>query len=121
MSAQFSYNLLVVLPLVGPYTEYVADLERFFKRLGSKLRKMRNDRGLSQEDMILYGFSGKHWQQLEAGRPITMTTIVRVCEALEVDLASLLAGLDRGIYQKPQVLAVNRMKKLTAKRGRKAD
>lgn len=118
MAAQFSYNLLVVLPLVGPYTEYVADLERFFKRLGSKLR---NDRGLSQEDMILYGFSGKHWQQLEAGRPITMTTIVRVCEALEVDLASLLAGLDRGIYQKPQVLAVNRIRKLTAKRGRKAD
>lgn len=98
----------------------MADDERFFKRLGSKLRKMRTDRRLSQEDMILFGFSGKHWQQLETGRPITMKTILRICEALETNLSTLLTDLDRGIYMKPQVLTATRVAKLNAKRSRKA-
>jgi hypothetical protein len=27
--------------------------------------------GHSQEDMISFGFSARHWQQIEAGRPLT--------------------------------------------------
>ncbi len=41
---------------------------RFFLRLGKRIRKLREKRGLSQEDMISYGFSARHWQQIEAGR-----------------------------------------------------
>jgi hypothetical protein len=52
----------------------------------------------SQEDMISFGFSARHWQQIEAGRPITMATLLRICEVSHVSAANLLLGLDRGIY-----------------------
>jgi DNA-binding Xre family transcriptional regulator len=45
--------------------------------------------------MISSGFSARHWQQIEAGRPITLTTLLRICEALNVKLTKVLAGLDR--------------------------
>ena len=54
--------------------------------------------GFSQEDMISFGFSARHWQQIEAGRPITLTTLLRICEAFRVPAARLLQGLDKGIY-----------------------
>ena len=40
--------------------------------------------------MISFGFSARHWQQIEAGRPITVTTLLRICEALEVNLVPIL-------------------------------
>jgi transcriptional regulator with XRE-family HTH domain len=54
--------------------------------------------GYSQEDMISFGFSARHWQQIEAGRPITVTTLLRICEVFEVPVAKLVRGLDDGIY-----------------------
>lgn len=37
-------------------------------------------------------------QQIEAGRPITVTTLLRICEVFRVPAARLLQGLDKGIY-----------------------
>lgn len=74
------------------------DQEKFFNRLGERVRELRKSRGLSQEDMISFGFSARHWQQIEAGRPITVTTLLRICEAFKVPVARLLQGLDKGIY-----------------------
>ena len=34
--------------------------------------------------MISLGFSARHWQQIEAGRPITMTTLLRICDVFKV-------------------------------------
>jgi len=48
--------------------------------------------------MISFGFSARHWQQIEAGRPITVTTLLRICEVFHVSIARLLLGLDKGIY-----------------------
>lgn len=76
----------------------VPDQAKFFSRLGQRLRKLRREQGFSQEDMISFGFSARHWQQIEAGRPITMTTLLRICEVFHVSAANLLRGLDRGIY-----------------------
>jgi transcriptional regulator with XRE-family HTH domain len=97
----------------------VADSERFFKRLGHKMRELRNQRQLSQEDMILFGFSGKHWQQLEAGRPITVTTLLRACEALGVTMADVVRDLDKGVYEKPGTIPAATLRKLSARAGRK--
>jgi DNA-binding Xre family transcriptional regulator len=43
--------------------------------------------------MISYGFSVRHWQMIEGGRPITMFTLLRVCEAFETTPEQLVAGL----------------------------
>jgi len=85
----------------------VPDQAKFFTRLGERVRKLRKARGLSQEDMISFGFSARHWQQIEAGRPITLTTLLRICEAYRVPVARMLQGLDKGVYrreEKPKIL-----------------
>jgi hypothetical protein len=45
--------------------------------------------------MIYFGFSARHWQQIEKGRPITMKTLLRVTVALDVPLSTLVRGLPR--------------------------
>ncbi|HTD23945.1 MAG TPA: helix-turn-helix transcriptional regulator [Terriglobales bacterium] len=78
------------------------DTAKFFKNFGQRAKQLRKARGYSQEDMISFGFSARHWQQIEAGRPITVTTLLRICEAFHVSITSLVTGLDKGIYQKHQ-------------------
>jgi hypothetical protein len=48
--------------------------------------------------MISFGFSARHWQQIEAGRSITVTTLLRIGEAFHVPVARPMRGLDKGIY-----------------------
>ena len=76
-----------------------ADQQRFFRGLGMRVRALRRKRGHSQEDMISYGFSARHWQQIEMGRPITVSTLLRICAALGTTVERLVRGLDRGIYK----------------------
>ncbi|PYV22296.1 MAG: hypothetical protein DMG24_17130 [Acidobacteria bacterium] len=77
--------------------------ERFFRALGQRVRQLRKKRGYSQEDMIYFGFSARHWQQIEAGRAITVTTLLRICEVFEVPMAKVVKNLDAGVYEKPTV------------------
>jgi len=49
--------------------------------------------------MISYGFSARHWQQIEAGRPITVSTLLRICAVFETSVERLVRGLDKGIYE----------------------
>jgi transcriptional regulator with XRE-family HTH domain len=76
----------------------VVDQAKFFKALGLRVKELRQRRGRSQEDMISFGFSSRHWQQIEAGRPITMTTLLRICDVFKVQIAAVVRDLDRGIY-----------------------
>lgn len=73
--------------------------EKFFLCLGERIRELRKKRHHSQEDMISYGFSARHWQQIEAGRPITVSTLLRVCAAFGTSIDRLVRGLDKGIYE----------------------
>ena len=79
----------------------MANQDIFFQALGKKVRELRKGREMSQEDMLLFGFSTRHWQQVEAGRPITVTTLLRICEVFGTTVASLVEGLDDGIYDPP--------------------
>jgi transcriptional regulator with XRE-family HTH domain len=75
--------------------------EKFFKALGIRVKGLRKKCGYSQEDMIYFGFSARHWQQIEAGRSITVTTLLRICEVFEVPMANVVRSLDAGVYEKP--------------------
>lgn len=75
------------------------DQKTFFTALGKAVRGHRAKHGYSQEDMISFGFSARHWQQIEAGRPITVSTLLRICEVFRVPMSDLVRGLDKGIYQ----------------------
>jgi len=79
----------------------VANQEQFFRALGVRVKALRKKRGYSQEDMLSFGFSTRHWQQVEAGRPITATTLLRICEVFELPMSKLVQGLDKeGVYEK---------------------
>ena len=75
------------------------DQAKFFKALGERVKELRRRCGYSQEDMIAFGFSARHWQQIEAGRPITMTTLLRICDAFKVRIAVVVRGTDQRIYR----------------------
>jgi transcriptional regulator with XRE-family HTH domain len=79
----------------------VTNQDKFFRALGAKVRDLRKKRGYTQEDMISCGFSARHWQQIEVGRPITVTTLLRICEVFEVSMEKLVRGLDAGTYVSP--------------------
>ncbi|MFB3814158.1 MAG: helix-turn-helix domain-containing protein [Terriglobales bacterium] len=66
----------------------------FFKALGQRIRELRKKRGYSQENMISFGFSARHWQQIEGGRPITLTTLLRIAEALHSKPEKLISDID---------------------------
>jgi transcriptional regulator with XRE-family HTH domain len=73
--------------------------EKFFVRFGKRVRELRREHGHSQEDMIAFGFSARHWQQIEAGRPITVSTLLRICAIFKTSAARLVEGLDKGLYE----------------------
>lgn len=77
----------------------MVDERKFFKALGQRIRGLRKKNGYSQEDMISFGFSARHWQQIEAGRPITVRTLLRVCDVFKTRMDQIVRGLDRGIYK----------------------
>lgn len=79
----------------------MANQDKFFSALGIRVRELRKKHGYSQEDMLSFGFSTRHWQMMEAGRPITVTTLLRICEVFELSMAKLVQGLDKeGVYEK---------------------
>ncbi len=52
--------------------------------------------------MIDFGFSARHWQQIEKGRPITMKTLLRITIALDVPLSKLVRGLPPPVLSKEE-------------------
>jgi transcriptional regulator with XRE-family HTH domain len=77
---------------VGASRKLPARYARLFRALGNRVQSYRLDRKLNQEDMIGYGFSVRHWQMIEAGRPITLFTLLRVCDAFEMTPDQMLSG-----------------------------
>lgn len=71
--------------------------DKFFQALGARIRGLRQKAGLSQEDMISFGFSARHWQQIEAGRPITVRTLLRICLVFKTPMHRVVRGLDKGM------------------------
>jgi DNA-binding Xre family transcriptional regulator len=73
----------------------VANQYKFFGALVTKVVELRKKYCSSKEDMLSVGFSTLHWQQVEAGRPITVTTLLRICEVFGVPMSKLVRGLDK--------------------------
>src|ERR1035437_385652 len=98
-AVQYAVLLVVLLSVptqagdVGASREIPAHYARYFRALGHRVRSYRMERKLTQEDMISYGFSLRHWQMVESGRPITLFTLLRICEAFDIAPETLVEGL----------------------------
>lgn len=78
---------------VGASREIPAHYRRCFRTLGRRIRSYRVERKLTQKDMISRGFNARHWQMIEAGRLITLFTVLRICEAFDIGPEQLVEGL----------------------------
>jgi hypothetical protein len=82
---------------INPYKTLLAkDTEvekKFFAALGPRIQAARKRAGYSQEDMISFGYGVRHWQRIEAGRPITLRTLLRICGILGTSMESVVRGL----------------------------
>ena len=86
--------------MVGASRDLPTSYARFFRALGHRIRTYRTERRLSQEDMISYGFSVRHWQMIEAGRPTTVFTLLRICEAFQISPEEIVGGLAHHLLRK---------------------
>jgi transcriptional regulator with XRE-family HTH domain len=71
-----------------------------FVKLGARYRKTRLERKMVQQDVLGHGFSIRHYQQLESGRPHSLKTFFRVCEMFHMEPEKLIKGIF--IARKPQ-------------------
>ncbi len=70
------------------------DENEFFKGLGARIKKLREKAGYSQEDMISHGYSVRYWQKIEAGKPITVRSLLRICRLFSTPMCDVVRGLD---------------------------
>jgi transcriptional regulator with XRE-family HTH domain len=70
------------------------DESQFFKRLGARIKRLREQAGESQEDMLSHGYSVRYWQKVEAGKPITLRTLLRICRIFSTPMCDVVRGLD---------------------------
>ncbi len=69
--------------------------DRAFKELGARYRQLRYKKGMVQEDVAEYGFSVRHYQQLEGGRAHTIRTLFEIAEMYGVEPKDLLKDLPK--------------------------
>jgi len=72
----------------------MTDEANFFKVLGARIRALRQQAGYSQEDMISHGYSVRYWQKVEAGKPITLRTLLRICRLFSCPMSEVVHDLD---------------------------
>jgi transcriptional regulator with XRE-family HTH domain len=65
-------------------------LRDLFLALARRVRRLRLERGLTQEDMADYGFALRQYQRIEAGFPVTVTTLWKLGFAFQVPIRAIL-------------------------------
>ena len=68
---------------------------RYLAQLGENIRKIRNQRGYSQEEFAeIAGFSRSYYTEIETGkRNISVLNLVKIAEALKVDWSEIMGSI----------------------------
>jgi len=66
-------------------------LESFLRKVGQNIQQARKAKGLTQFDMMDYGFSRRQYQYIEAGRRnITIKTLHRLADIFGINPDALI-------------------------------
>ena len=76
------------------------DFQELCRALGRRVRELRLERQMTQEDMMEHGFSVRHYQRIEAGWPATFSTICKLARAFQVSPRMVLPD-DVGVPKPP--------------------
>jgi XRE family transcriptional regulator, regulator of sulfur utilization len=64
--------------------------EALMKKIGKRVRQLRQARGLKQEEMCRFGFEYKYYQRIEYGQKnLTVRTLNKLAKSLGVDVSEL--------------------------------
>ena len=74
---------------------------KFFAALGRRIQLLRKRGSYSQEDMISFGYTVRYWQRIEAGKPITLRTLLRICRILGTTMEAMVRGLGPEAVKRP--------------------
>ena len=67
---------------------------RFLKKVGSRIRSIRNEKGWTLEQVEEHGWKDwTHLQKIESGKNITIVTLRRVGQLFKMPVSKLLEGL----------------------------
>ncbi len=72
-------------------TKEIMKKEEVLKRIGLKIKEMRDDRKVSQQDLgAACNFEKSSMSRIEAGRTnLTIGTLLKICAALDVELRDM--------------------------------
>lgn len=82
------------------------DLKKFFRAIGGELRRARKRVSMTQESVISHGLSARHFQMIEAGRPMTLRTFVKLCLIFDARPSSVIRAAEPAL---PRVVAAERV------------
>lgn len=68
--------------------------DKFLKKLGLRLREIRNEKGWTLEQAEEYGWPNwRHLQKIETGKNITVLTLKKLSNLYKVNIAELIKDL----------------------------
>jgi DNA-binding XRE family transcriptional regulator len=68
-----------------------AEFEKLLKKVAKNNKYHREEQGLTQMDMIEYGFNYRHYQRLESGETgCNLLTLFRLSKAFKIPVSTLL-------------------------------
>jgi transcriptional regulator with XRE-family HTH domain len=72
------------------------DCEEFVAALGMRIKTLRQERGWTQIRMVRdFGYYLSHWQNIEAGKKMSLETMLRVANTFDIGLDELLCSVKR--------------------------
>ena len=73
---------------------------QFCERLGKRIQVLRRSAGYSLTEMHnASGFHSEYFKRVEAGAPIRINSLLRICGFFHVSVSQLTEGLDKGMYE----------------------
>lgn len=68
--------------------------EKFLKKLGQRLRQIRQEKGWTLEETEEHGWpSWRHLQKIEAGKNVTLATLFKISQVYKVNISDLFKEL----------------------------
>ena len=65
--------------------------ERLLKVMGKRVRDLRQKAGLTQEDMMSYGFERRYFQRIESGTVnLSLKSLNKLAKAFRVSISELM-------------------------------
>jgi transcriptional regulator with XRE-family HTH domain len=64
---------------------------RLLKLVGKRIRQLRVERGLTQEQMTRFGLDYKYYQRIEYGQKnLSLRTLYKIAKAFDISISELL-------------------------------